>query len=209
MQKPGQLYPNGPCVSTGRERIPKESIIESVNQSISEWLQRDWGVVIIEGRGRRKPWRKNHAVMKKCTSKCGRKERLFLTSSFEIVVVGLVQMQKRRQKERALANVPNQSPLSDICPHGQSRQSLKRCPGLCCNGRITGQIVERMDRRWKMLDGWLDEREEGWAEHWREFYSTFSTFPESRSLYLNKCSGCPQGLVSKSFGGHGRVRWRI
>lgn len=34
--KPGQLYPNSPCVSTERTRISKESIIESVNQSISE-----------------------------------------------------------------------------------------------------------------------------------------------------------------------------
>lgn len=42
--------------------------------------------------------RENHAVVKKCTSKCGGKERLLLTSSLKVVVV--VGLQCRCKKMR-------------------------------------------------------------------------------------------------------------
>ncbi len=114
--------------------------------------------------------------MKKCTSKCNRKD-----FSWHLHLRLLLWVCSADEK------MTNQSPLSDIHQHGQSRQSLKWRPGLCWNRKITGQMVEGMDGSLKWwIDGWMDEREVGWTEHWSEFYSMFSTFPGSRSLHLNQ-----------------------
>lgn len=115
--------------------------------------------------------RKHHAVMKKCTSKVSWSLHLRLS-----LWVCSEDAKKWQQKGRGLANVQNL--LSDIRQHMQSSNC---CPGLCWSHMIIGQMVERMHRSLKKK-----KRVEGWTEHWSQFYSTFSTFPESRSLYLKQ-----------------------